>query len=567
MEKYPTPKTEPPKEERKFNPVAEIQNLRDMRKESPEKRREAREELVENIIEQRIKIGWMVRELEHAVLTGIHNADGQDLEAARQEADKLLRPPSDMTRRAAEGLFREGLEARNLNLEDLVSAGPHERLDEKMLTDIVERGATEARLPHQAKFGFEMAVKKLAETRRAIGFLRTESGDDPTLFRVLFGRTPHGEISFIHGPHSLHVRCFDLDDYSLIYSGIYADTGARVNAEATPEQRKAAAKTGGVALWETRSDREFLEREPVALTDDGPDPARLKLFSDAMESLRGALTAENATHDASDTEAWRVFRHEERHVRNRLIGEPWAGENLGRLRDLALKIHATEADIDRQLLVLRDLRDDDQTLTAGDARGHILNERLDSLVRAAESVIARHAEQTVEDMAKDEILAYYADNELEDAVGRIRNGGRARPRKERPYMRRSRSEGGLYDFHGGNLAKEAERAATATVTKTAYEEDLTLSGMGETDLDTSGLAKRSRGLLEANVGKLVRQAIAEHKKNYDGLLDRSVEAIALLERRGYSSQEVSDILTVEPLRNWLAMAERITGEREKRRKA
>ncbi len=566
MEKLRPNPERPPKP---LDPERLVQDLRDRRSLPAPERREARESAIEEIVEQRIKIGWLIRDLEHAVLTGVTNRVGQNLEEARTEADNLLRPPAGLTRRATERRFEEELEERNLTLDELVSAAKDQRLDERKLKELVQSAAREARLPEHARSQAEAAVTKVVEARRAINYLREEAGDDQRLFRVLFGREPNGKISFIEGPFSLHVRCYDLTDYAWIHSGMYADPNAPIGAEPRPEQLAAADTTGGVALFETRNKEAFLETEPLALADDGQlEPTKSRLLSGALKALEGALTAENASREEqSDTESWRVFRHEERHVRNRLMGQPWAYGDTVRLRELAVKLSAAEGDMERHLLRLRELAADDPGRAAAQSLSQELNQRLDTLIRAAESVIARYAEHTIEDQAKDEILAYYIDGQLEEAVGTAKkNGGLGRkPPTEVPFLRRSRNQGGLYDFHHCTPQNWTVRHIVERLSKTAAEEGLTLGGVSEDRRAELG-QPTGRELLESDIRQLVINAIVDHKDNYFRLLDRSVEAVALLERRGYTPREVSDILNAEPLRNWLAMAERITGERERRKK-
>ncbi len=105
--------------------------------------------------------------------------------------------------------------------------------------------ATENQLTEaQIKFIRE-AVGEYEEKHRAIKKYRDMYPDDNELFKMCFGREPHGRVTIVEGPLTLHFRCFNVDDYVLAGRGEDED-------KIKPEDRAWLEKTAALAVTETR---------------------------------------------------------------------------------------------------------------------------------------------------------------------------------------------------------------------------------------------------------------------------------------------------------------------------
>ncbi|MDP2598437.1 MAG: hypothetical protein Q8P49_01250 [Candidatus Liptonbacteria bacterium] len=136
---------------------------------------------------------------------------------------------------------KQGITGLQVELSERLSKKPD--MDREQLLNIIGLFAH--------LFGFTLKQVRIAEgmiddyIRRhtAIREVRKQFPSDDALFKELFGRDPHGKIEVVESPASLYFRCFDAEDYALIFSQKFL-----VRADVNKEDVVAANMSGGVSI-------------------------------------------------------------------------------------------------------------------------------------------------------------------------------------------------------------------------------------------------------------------------------------------------------------------------------
>jgi len=530
-----------PETKQPFHPERELSNLREEKPVTPEGRRERQEalkEYVERLVEQRRFIGGLIRELRDRALSSIETAGGGTLKDAYETADRLflgITPkPGERVQGTAPNSLPPGPDGQPRHIEEFIRPKEGATFDGVELEKNLD-SRTFLNLDSESWLRARNVLRRAVEIRESIVELRKEAPDATGLFRLLFGREPKGEISVMEGAFSLHFRCRDLEDYSLIYSGCFAEEGRR---DPTKEEKKDADKSGGVAISKSRAEILFSEPDrDLYLPDGSVDGEALESRRASLKRLAGVVTAENATRKATDQRAWEVFRHEETHVFNRLVSteRPWPGKARG------LTSYGPARRAADRFVLLRERKDGTPEE----------QERYAASLQAVIAGIKRQTEERIEERGRDEILAYYSTDGLEKAVGKLRESlfekiMRKLGRGTKPYLKRRQSEHGLYDYHDAEESEYTREQLVNDIWPIINHHEIPLSGEDDEK-------KNQEKLVD-----LVDDAIDGHRERYLRMLDRAHEAIALLEKNGFSQQDVRDVLAVEPLRNWYSMAKRLT---------
>ncbi len=146
-----------------------------------------------------------------------------------------------------------------------------------------------------AKYGFTPQQKKIAEAilqeyeqkHQAVSKYRKEYPDDAELFEVMFGVKPQGKVEIVEGPITLYVKCYHLEDYTLIYSQAFLNG------------RVLTAKD----------------------IDSASDSSGVSIKTSLIQELAGTIIAQKAVGKNSDKDHDRIFVHEEQHAIRRLFKE------------------------------------------------------------------------------------------------------------------------------------------------------------------------------------------------------------------------------------------------------
>ena len=133
----------------------------------------------------------------------------------------------------------------------------------------------------------EEIFDKYQKEHGAIKRLRAQFSDDQELYEHLYGSKPEGKIEIIKGASNLHIRCWNLNDYTRVYYG------KNKTEKLTGELINRADKSGGV---QTKTYFEELKEDII-------------------------ITAENNKKGRSFKEKWpqEVFVHEEQHAIHELF--------------------------------------------------------------------------------------------------------------------------------------------------------------------------------------------------------------------------------------------------------
>ncbi|MFA6170955.1 MAG: hypothetical protein WCW77_04250 [Patescibacteria group bacterium] len=169
---------------------------------------------------------------------------------------------------------------------------------EEMESMLYGRAAKARLTPHQISL-FEKGLTDYMIKHETVKTYRRIYQDDDELFNSCFGREPKGEIKVRQGPITLYFRCFELDDYSLIYN---QDLVQR--KEVTKEMRQKADRSGGV----------FISRCRIA-------------------RLKNCIIAENSHHlppGVADYISEEIYAHEEQHAIHRLLEGTGTRDGFGK---------------------------------------------------------------------------------------------------------------------------------------------------------------------------------------------------------------------------------------------
>lgn len=151
---------------------------------------------------------------------------------------------------------------------------------------------------------------------------------DEDLFEICFGQKPKGKIEIIAGDITLHVRCYNIDDYILAYSygRVHGETGKLSNEKIDWYKKTAAAALYNVAIKELSDGCITIENVQRNLEVSRPKKAE--------------TTGETESRKIEYSERARI--HEEQHQLNRLFIPKENGadaEILTALRDEILALY------------------------------------------------------------------------------------------------------------------------------------------------------------------------------------------------------------------------------------
>lgn len=228
-----------------------------------------------------------------------------------------------------------------------------------------ERTAKASLTPAQKELvGFGLDIYE--ERHQAVKKVRQQHPNDPELFNYLFGKPPKGKIEVIQGPITLYFRCHKLEDYALIYNGVFEKPTSK-----KPDSKE-AKKSRGVALKKYR-----------------------------IPELKTSIMAENAQGDPFDDQAQSTLIHEEQHQILNLFKEAYHKYSL---------THLLESKTDQPTLKKLGLESIPSEFNP--RRYQILAEQLkleaDGIRQTARVAdFIRQGRKNGEALAKNEILAYF----------------------------------------------------------------------------------------------------------------------------------------------------------------
>ncbi|MFH1030769.1 MAG: hypothetical protein V1770_05955 [bacterium] len=137
---------------------------------------------------------------------------------------------------------KEGIVYVISKLELVINDNPATSL--KKLLDIVYKDAEKYHFNNHILASFELALNEYAANNQSVETFTKRYPNPSDLFTACFGREPKGKIEIIKGAMSLYFRCFDLEDYALIYSANYSK-----DKEIDRDTLKKADASGGVAIY------------------------------------------------------------------------------------------------------------------------------------------------------------------------------------------------------------------------------------------------------------------------------------------------------------------------------
>ncbi|HEX6461990.1 MAG TPA: hypothetical protein VFZ58_01820 [Candidatus Saccharimonadales bacterium] len=113
------------------------------------------------------------------------------------------------------------------------------------LWQLVADTAEQYKLNYTQLLAFKRAIEAYEDKHRAVEKYRARYPDDTELFQACFGFPPQGNLEVVTGPMTIMFRCWNPDDYSRIHNG---------NQELDEEARIAAGQTSGFALQDCNID-------------------------------------------------------------------------------------------------------------------------------------------------------------------------------------------------------------------------------------------------------------------------------------------------------------------------
>lgn len=137
----------------------------------------------------------------------------------------------------------EGVARMIRTLRDAVERTPDASVD--ALFALVTKEAPTLRFTHRQMETFLTAIETYVQRHEAVVRARTRYPRDEDLYEACFGMKPAGRVEVIQGPMTLCFRCYDKDDYALAYNFDKAKGDA---ANIGPADRAHALKSGGCAF-------------------------------------------------------------------------------------------------------------------------------------------------------------------------------------------------------------------------------------------------------------------------------------------------------------------------------
>jgi hypothetical protein len=548
-------------------------------------------------LEQRRAMTELIDSMREVVLSGIETESGLTMDKMIALADRAADPEdgpgavkaaSDIRSLRRPLKWRQMLRkewwTRGIPVEEVMTPKKAE-LDDEAVMEAVERCGAKARLTPEQKESVDRMAETIIDRRKAIQDARQQAPTPESLYRLCFGREPIGKVTVIEGPITLYFRCQDADDYALIHSQKFAFGELSV----TNEERADAMKSGGVSISASRAESPNMDKDADLLDEVGRvDETRLAERRRLLTRLGGAIIAENNTIPRSFMHRWGIYRHEEQHAIKKIMGE-FELQKTGRTaaKDVLDLMEISKEESAKAEEILDLVRSADAARDKGrDPESEIkkLHDRLAELEKTGKAAtkqmqewLTRFTEDTIEARAKDEILAYYLDGRLADAVEvyemRLTNPGPVDHTQPvdidlvRPYLKESKTDGGLYDYHADprtaqNILYEVMSEAENIVAESSRAEDIeaALGKFPAVEEKTEGQAEaeiESREALANDMKGVVEKALTDHRQRYDKVLDQAYGAIGTLEQAGFGKQEIIDTLAIEPLRRWPRLAARL----------
>ncbi len=295
------------------------------------------------------------------------------------------------------------------------------------------------------------ALSKYERQHKAVLKIRKEFPKDKDLFSQLFGSQPKGEIEVMTGPVSLYFKCHDFEDYMAV---------------CFHEKRKGSGKK-----------RDFTEDEKTEAWGSGA----INIYSTVYPNIGWAIMAENTAKiklpGTLDKDSHQKFAHEEQHI----IKSFFDKEELFDPDSPSIQFSVRKSFLAAET-------EEEKEKILGDF-----------------FLMFRH---NAEDLAKDEILAYYKDGRFDRIEG---------------LLLAPEEEGGIYDF-----LEEPKKANYLWLKSSDKVRELT---------------KRVKG----------RVLIDE----YHEIIINGINSIQKMEQAGYEKEEIIALLTHEPLTKWGKVVKRI----------
>ncbi len=564
--------------------------------------RDRLEQFKEQLVEQRRGMSAILGSVREIVLSGIETEAGPPLGEMIELADQATDPGSPAEALAAHkklDQMRHRLSWSNIKraewwkhgrpLEEIMSPKKTE-IDQGVLQAAVKEGCDAARLTPEQRRVFERLAEKVIDRREAITAAKEHAPTPEALYRFCFGREPLGKVTVLEGPITLYFRCENLEDYALIFSQNFSDGEVSVS----DEDRARATKTGGVSISATRAHAPNLERDPDLARPDGtPDPVKAEKRRQLLLRLKGAVIAENNTVPRKLLDRWRIYRHEEQHALKKIVGEMdmdrqtrTAAESLRRTEEAEAAYENLAERILDTVMAADKIRDKggEPEKDLQELREQIGQKEKDQTAAEAamDSKVGAYAGAWIESAAKDEILAYYLEGRLGEAVEiyDLEVVGPAPDDPDEPlnaelkdpYLKEAKTEGGIYDYHANPAAVDwianglVREAAAQEIVEKIYAPDENGKPVDRDEVDKQAIREEVALKDEQRrqtLRPLVRAAIKEHQKGYHQTLDDAKRAIDILESAGMGKPEIIDVLTLEPLKSWPRLASRLIDSRGK----
>ena len=186
---------------------------------------------------------------------------------------------------------------------------------------------------------FYDGIKEFGKRRKAVEKYRAGQPNDEGLYENLFGKKPKGKVEVIDGMITLHVKCFDEEDYNFAYSvGIEKpdsaeldDEIAKSSAGALLSRSKISGLKNIISIGKGNS-RVMRHEEQHAFNKLFEAKGRIEPVEAAVD--RSLLTLKSKDYDYKEEEAKeRVIYAVARHLRKLIVNESVREEILSFYRE------------------------------------------------------------------------------------------------------------------------------------------------------------------------------------------------------------------------------------------
>lgn len=312
-------------------------------------------------------------------------------------------------------------------------------------------------------FGFTKKQKELAKSvlekyvakHRFIKEIRKQFPDNIELFEDFFGRKPLGKIEVLEGPIFILFRVYNKKDFAYLHSSAFLE-----RRSPTKKEIEESESSDGFAIEEFRVPR-----------------------------LRGLVAVESVDKDNDFIEdSKNIFIHEERHIINFLFEKEFKNmpENYNEMAKILMRLKMAENDNERKLVI-----------------GQYFS----------------YIRRDFENLAKGEIIAYFAENYNDDYD----------LREMILDLIASEKDGGIYDYYSGDRD---------VIRKYIF-----------TDI-TNIIGKKFGPLIESVANDVF-------VKEYKNIITEAVNSLKLLMDKKYSKEQIMALMQKEPLRKWPKVIRRL----------